>query len=122
MGRTSMLTVTHQGAALEAKSDVYNYLFVASFRRSRKMYCRQACWCCLPTMSVRLSPSVGLSQHGPAAANPLLHRFGAVCPAGRRSIDCCTAGAQQRRAAGERGQCHVVSVRRKLNTDLFILL
>ena len=35
------------------------------------------------------------------------------------SIDCCTAGAQQqRRAAGECGQCHVVSVRRKLNTDL----
>jgi len=27
---------------------------------------------------------------------------------------------QQRRAAGESRQCHVVSVRRKLNTDLFI--
>jgi len=104
VGRTSMLTVTHQGAALEAKSDVYNYLFVASFRViqvyvvAEKMYCRQAYWCCLPTMSVRLSLSVGLSQHGPAAANPLLHRFAAVCPAGRRSIDCCTAGAQQRPA------------------------
>jgi len=35
-------------------------------------------------------------------------------------IDCCTAGAQQqRRAAGECGQCHVVSVRRMLNTDLY---
>jgi len=79
-------------------------LFIASFRViqvyvvAEKMYCRQAYWCCLPTMSVRLSLSVGLSQHGPAAANPLLHRFAAVCPAGRRSIDCCTAGAQQRPA------------------------
>jgi len=58
-------------------------------------------------------------QHGPTAVKPLLR----VCCCGRGEqeilVDCCTAGAkQQRRAAGECGQCHVVSVRRKLNTDL----
>jgi len=36
------------------------------------------------------------------------------------SIDYCTAGAQQqRRAAGECGQCHIISVRRKPNIELF---
>jgi len=63
-------------------------------------------------------PSVYLFQHGPTAANPLLQ----VCCCGpgkqETAIDCCTVGAQQqRRAVGECGQCHVVSVRRKLNTD-----
>jgi len=37
-------------------------------------------------------------------------------PAG--DIDRLLPGAQQQRAAGECGQCHVVSVRKKLNTDL----
>ena len=79
---------------------------------------------CNGTASVRLSVclsvrlSVCLSCCGPAAANPLLR----VCccgPGGQEiSIDCRTAGARQQRcAAGECGQCHVVSVRRKLNTD-----
>jgi len=35
-------------------------------------------------------------------------------------ICCCMAGAQQKPyAAGKCGQCHIVGVRRKLNTDLF---
>jgi len=41
-------------------------------------------------------------------------RFAAVGPAGRRYRSIAAA------AAGECGQCHVVSVRRQLNTDLFI--
>ena len=45
-------------------------------------------------------------------------RFAAVGPAaGDTSIDRLL---QQRRAAGECGHCHVVSVRGQLNTDLFI--
>jgi len=55
------------------------------------------------------------------AANPLLQ----VCCCGRgrweTSIDCYTARAA-RRAAGECGQCHVVSVRRKLNRETRFLL
>ena len=65
------------------------------------------------TVSVRLS--VRLSQHGPTAANPLLQ----VCCCRPEATDCCTAGALQQRAAGECGQCDVVGVRKKLNTDLF---
>ena len=58
-------------------------------------------------------PSVCLSQHGPAAANPLLQ----VC--------CCWPGdwlRRQRLAGGECdcGQWHVVSVCRKLNTDTLV--
>ena len=64
-----------------------------------------------------------MSQHGPTAANLLLQ----VCNCGHdwqeTAIDCCTIGAQQqRRAEGVCGQCHVVSVRRMLNTDLLLLL
>jgi len=66
------------------------------------------------TVSVRLS--VRLSQHGPTAANPLLQ----VCCCRPEATDCCTAGAQQQRAAGECGQCHVVGVCKKLNSD-FVL-
>jgi len=37
------------------------------------------------------------------------------------SIECCTAGAQQQwRAARECGQCHIVSIHTKLNTDLLL--
>jgi len=60
---------------------------------------------------VRLSVSlsVRLSQHGPHSSS----RFAAVGPADRiyRSISAA--------AAGECGQCHVVSVRMQLNTDLY---
>ena len=56
---------------------------------------------CNGTVSVSLSvPAVGRRCCG----------FAAVCPAGSRSI----AAA----AAGECGQCHVVSIRTWLNTDL----
>ena len=64
-------------------------------------------------LSVR--PYVFMFQHRPTAAKPLLH----VCccgPSGQQiSIDCCTA------VAGECGQCHAVSVRRKQNTVLFYI-
>jgi len=59
--------------------------------------------------SVRLS--VCLSQHGPTAANPLL-QFAVVDPVGSKYRSIAAA------AAGECGQCHVVSVRRQLNTNL----
>ena len=63
-------------------------------------------------------PSVCLSVR--LSANPPLQ----VCccgPGGQViSIDCCTAGAQLTAAAApECGQCRLVSVRRKLNADLF---
>jgi len=61
-------------------------------------------------------PSVCLLQHGLTAANPLLQVC--CCELGGQeiSIDCAMASAQQqRRAAGECGQCRVVSVRRKVN-------
>ena len=86
--------------------------------------------------------SVCLSQYGHAVANPLLQvsfggtrgsfgedalyestsciTFAAVGSAGGRYRS--IAARQQRRAAGEYGQCHVVSVRRKLNADLFIIV
>ena len=59
-------------------------------------------------------PSVYLSQHGPtrsksAAAGLLLWA---------QSAGDVDRLLQQRRAAAECGQCHVVSVRRKLETDL----
>ena len=59
-------------------------------------------------------PSVCLSQHGPtrsksAAAGLLLWA---------QSAGDVDRLLQQRRAAAECGQCHVVSVRRKLDTDL----
>jgi len=54
-------------------------------------------------------PSVCLSQHGPSAANPLLQVC--CCGSGRQEIRSIAAGA-----AGKCGQCHVVSVRRPLNT------
>jgi len=62
------------------------------------------------TMYVRLSLPTWAHSSKPAAAGLLLWRGGQEI-----SIDCCTVGAQQQqRAAGECGQCHVVSVRRKL--------
>ena len=45
------------------------------------------------------------------------------CAAVAISTDCCTAGAgaqQWRRAAGERGQCHGVSVRMKAKHRLVL--
>jgi len=71
-------------------------------------------------MRSRVCVSVRLSTF--TAANSLLQ----VCCCGlgeQMSINCCMAGAQQqRRAADECGQCHVVSLRRKLNTDLLVYL
>jgi len=57
--------------------------------------------------SVCLSVSAGAHSSKPAAAEQM-------------SIDCCTAGgptisSSRAAAADERGQCHVVSVRIKLN-------
>ena len=46
-------------------------------------------------------------------------RFAAVGPAERRYRSTAARRTAARRAAGECGYCHVVSVRRKLNTDLF---
>ena len=68
-------------------------------------------------------PSVYLSQHGPTAADPLL-QVCCSCGPGRQeiSIDCGMAGDQLLCAAGECGQCLVVSVRRKLNADLVSVL
>jgi len=69
---------------------------------------RHACLCICPA-SVCLS--VCLSQHGPQQRSLLLWP-------GRQemSIDCCTAHSCS--AAGECGQCHVVSVRSSCNADL----
>jgi len=56
---------------------------------------------------------------------PLLRRVCCCGPVGQKiSIDCCTAGGQQqpRRSTARSsicGQCHVVSWRRKLNTDSY---
>ena len=58
-------------------------------------------------------PSMGLQQQTRCC------RFAAVCPAGRRYRSMIAAAAAC--AAGECGQCHVVSVRRQLNADLLIL-
>ena len=58
-------------------------------------------------------PSVCLSQHGPRPQQQTrCCRLAAVDPAGRRYRSIAAA------AAAECGQCHVVSVRRLLNTDL----
>ena len=68
-------------------------------------------------LSVRLSVSSG------RRSTPLWDR---CCGPGDQkiSIDCCTAGGQQqlRRSTARSskcGECHAVSWRRKLNTDLF---
>jgi len=68
-------------------------------------------------VSVRLPVPEWVHNSNPAAAGLLLWA--------RRpeDVDRLLPGAQQQRlAAGKCGQCHVVSIRRKLNTDLFILL
>jgi len=64
---------------------------------------------------VRLSVPAWAHSSKPAAA-------GLLCgPDGQEiSIDCCTAGAQLQRRANA-GQCHIISVRRKLNTDLYLI-
>jgi len=74
-----------------------------------------------PSFIWRRRRCVRLSQHGHTAANPLLQ----VCCSGpgrqEISIDCmqaCTTHSGAAPMSGECGQCHVVSVRRKLNTDL----
>ena len=38
------------------------------------------------------------------------------------AVDIAVGAQQQRRAAGECGQCHVVSVRSKLDTDFYFVL
>jgi len=44
-----------------------------------------------------------------------------VCCCGQE-ISIAVGAQQQRRAAGECGQCHVVSVRSKLDTDFYFVL
>ena len=60
---------------------------------------------------------VWLSQHGPTAANPVLQ----VCCSGlgwqEISIDCCTAHNSV--VGSWQLEVHVVSICKKLNTDLF---
>jgi len=54
--------------------------------------------------------SVRLSQHGPAAANPLLQTAGLLLWAWRAGDN--DRLMQQRHAVGECGQCHIVTLRR----------
>jgi len=84
-------------------------------------YAEQGLW--NGTVSVRSAVrlSVFLSQHRPTAANPLLQ---VCCCAEARwagDIDWLLHGRRSATAAGESGQCHVVSVRKKLNPDLLYL-
>jgi len=58
-----------------------------------------------PTVHPSVCPSMGIQQQ------TLCCRFAAVGQAGRQAGDIDRL-LQQRRAAGECGQCHVVSVRR----------
>ena len=48
-------------------------------------------------------------------------RFAAVGPAGRRYRSIAARRTAARHAAGQCGQCHIVGVRRRLNTDSFTL-
>ena len=66
-----------------------------------------------PSVCPSLCPSTGQHQQNSCC------RFAAGRPADRRYIDRLL---QQRRAVGECGQCHVVSIRRLLNTDLLIVM
>ena len=121
-----MLTVTHQGAALEAKSDVYNYPFYCKLSRNTSL-CRSrknvlstgllvlSAYDVRPSVSFRRSVPAWARSSKPAATQVW------CCVPGWQEIDRLLHGRRSA-AAGERGQCHVVSVRRKLNTELFILL
>ena len=69
------------------------------------------CRLCVTVRCPSVCPSVCLFQHGPTAAGLLTVGVCSCGPGGREILmDCC-----------ECGQCHVVSVRRQLNTDLFAL-
>ena len=86
-----------------------------------------SCWPCPHIMQSRVyaavrCPSVRLSV--PFARCISVRRVCCCGPGGCEiSIDCCTAGAAAARGrstarSSKCGQCHVFSVRRKLNTDL----
>ena len=78
-----------------------------------------ACIACAAGSTQRygVRPSVCLSQHGRTAANALLQ----VRCCGPRQAGAIDRLLQRRRAAGECGQWHVVSVRTSPNTDLLIV-
>ena len=67
--------------------------------------------------------SVCLFQHEPTAANLLYAAAGLLLWAWREGdIGRLLHSQRSAAAVGECGQCHVVSVCRKLNTDLYVLL
>ena len=79
-------------------------------------------WVYLTARCLSVRRSVCLSHHGPTALNPLL-KPDISCSRAQRAgdIDRLLHGRRSAAAAGKCGQCHVVSVRRTLNTNLFLV-
>jgi len=101
-------------STIKVKVTVWTLAHYAYWRCPHRM--RSRVYVTVGRPSVRLSPCPSVP---PFCLRTPLPRV-CCCGPGEQeiSIDCCTAGAQQQSRRSKCGQCHVVSCRRKLNTDL----